>query len=207
MISRDLITRLLVVSCLLAHSGCDPSGGRVSAPTLRPQAMAQAALAEYDANKDQALSGEELARCPGLKSGLPLADQNKDGKLSAEEIAGRLQAILDAQIGLVGLSARFTLDGQPLENARVVLTPEKFLGTAVKPASATTTAEGVGFFQVSQDFPGVQPGVYRLEVYKPGTDGKETIPVRYNAESTLGVDAGVDGPDVNSRIHHALTSR
>jgi hypothetical protein len=53
----------------------------------------------------------------------------------------------------------------------------------------------------------VQPGVYRLEVYRAADDGRETIPDRYNAKTTLGVDAGVDGPDVNNRVHFALTSK
>jgi hypothetical protein len=184
----------------IALAGCDASGGRVNPPAVKPQAMAQAALAQYDANGDQALSGDELTRCPGLKSSLALGDANKDGKLTADEIAARLKTF-------VGLSARFTLDGQPLEGARVVLTPEKFIAAAVQPASGVTTPEGVGFFQVSQDLPGVQPGIYRLEVYRPAPDGKETIPTRYNAETTLGVDAGVDGPDVNNRVHFALTSK
>jgi hypothetical protein len=191
----------------ISLAGCDASGGRVSPPSVKPQAMAQAALAQYDSNSDQALSGDELARCPGLKSSLALGDANKDGKLTADEIAGRLKTFVDANIGLVGLSARFTLDGQALEGARVVLTPEKFIAAAVQPAAGVTTPEGVGFFQVSQDLPGVQPGIYRLEVYRPAADGKETIPARYNAETILGVDAGVDGPDVNNRVHFALTSK
>src|SRR5262245_41044001 len=191
----------------IAVVGCGVAGGRVNAPAGKPQAMAEAALKQYDADKDQALSGDELARCPGIKSSLALSDTNKDGKLSADEIAARLKTFVDARIGLVGLSARFTLDGQPLEGARVVLTPEKFIASAVQPAAGTTTPEGVGFFQVSQDLPGVQPGIYRLEVYRPTADGKETIPARYNVETILGVDAGVDGPDVNNRVHFALTSK
>ena len=199
--------RLLPAVLLVSLAGCDPSGGRVHPPAVKPQAMAQAAIAQYDSNSDQALSGDELTRCPGLKSSLLLGDANKDGKLAADEIAARLQTFLDARIGLVGLSARFTLDGQPLEGARVVLTPEKFLSAVVKPAESLTTSEGVGFFQVSQDLPGVQPGIYRLEVYRSGADGKNTIPAKYNSETTLGVDAGVDGPDVNNRVHFALTSK
>ena len=204
-LTRIALAGLAAVCVALA--GCDASGGRVSPPPVKPQAMAQAALAQYDANSDQALSGEELARCPGLKSSLSLVDANQDGKLNADEIAARLKTFVDSRIGLVGLSARFTLDGRPLEGARVVLTPEKFIASAVQPASGTTTPEGVGFFQVSQDLPGVQPGIYRLEVYQPAADGKETIPTRYNAETILGVDAGVDGPDVNNRVHFALTSK
>jgi hypothetical protein len=188
-------------------TGCGSAGGRVSAPAVKPQAMAEAAVAQYDANNDQALAGDELAHCPGLKSSLAISDANKDGKLTADEIATRMKSFVDARIGIVGLSARFTLDGQPLAGARIVLTPEKFIASAVQPASGVTTQEGVGFFQVSQDLPGVQPGIYRLEVYRPAADGKEAIPARYNAETILGVDAGVDGPDVNNRVHFALTSK
>ena len=197
--------RLSCVALLLA--GCDASGGRVNPPAINPQAMAQAAMAQYDTNKDQLLDAHELARCPGLQRNLPICDSNKDGQLATDEISARLKSFLDARIGIVGYSARFTLDGQPLDGARVVLTPEKFLGAAVQPAAAVTTAEGVGFFQVSDDLPGVQPGIYRLEVNRPGSDGKETIPARYNREAIYGIDAGVDSPDVNSRAHFALTSK
>jgi hypothetical protein len=195
-----------VLAFVVSFLGCDASGGRVNPPKIDPPSMAAAAIEQYDANKDQSLDADELARCPGLKRNLGLLDTSKDGQLTTDEIAARLKTFIDANVGLVGFSARFTLDGQPLESARVVLTPEKFLASAVRPAEGTTTPEGVGFFQISPDLPGVQPGIYRLEVYRPA-DGKESIPPRYNAETTLGVETGVDGPDVNNRIHFALTSK
>jgi hypothetical protein len=198
---------LVLVLFLVALAGCDPSGGRVAPPSIDPVSMAQAAIHHWDANADRSLDAAELAKSPGLKRNLAVIDTNKDGKLSEDEIAARLKTFRDANVGLVGLSARFTLDGQPLEAARVVLKPEKFLSAALKPAEAVTTPEGVGFFQMSGDLPGVQPGIYRLEVYHPGSDGKESIPARYNAETIYGIDAGVDSPDVNNRTHFALTSK
>src|SRR6187399_1557512 len=37
----------LLGCCNFVLVGCDPSGGRVSVPTLKPEAMAQAALVEH----------------------------------------------------------------------------------------------------------------------------------------------------------------
>lgn len=200
-------TLCVVATFLVVTTSCSRSGGRVNPPAVEPVAMAQAAIKQLDGNADQALSEAELALSPGLKRAFPLSDTNGDKQLTADEIAARLQTFRDARVGLVGLSASFTLDGRPLEGARVVLTPEKFFASALKPAESTTTPEGIGFFQISQDLPGVQPGLYRLEVYLPGADGKESIPARYNGETIYGIDAGVDSPDVNNRSRFALTSK
>ena len=203
----NLRTTLFLIVLFVTSAGCDPSGGRVTPPAIDPQAMAQAAIHHCDTNTDRALDATELAKTPGLKRNLAVIDTNQDGKLSEDEITARLKTFRDANVGLVGLSARFTLDGQPLEAARVVLKPEKFLAAALKPAEAVTTSEGVGFFQMSEDLPGVQPGIYRLEIYHRGPDGNEKIPARYNAETIYGIDAGVDSPDVNNRTHFALTTK
>jgi hypothetical protein len=40
---------------------------------------------------------------------------------------------------------------------------------------------------------GVQPGLYRVEVSKM-VDGKETIPSKYNTETTLGVEVAQGSP-------------
>lgn len=192
---------------LLAMAGCDASGGRVNPPVVVPTEMARAALSQYDANGDQALGGEELDRCPGLKSSLSISDTNHDGRLTADEIAGRLQSFMTARIGLVGVNVKVSLDGRPLDGARLVLTPEKFLGSALKQATCVSGRDGLCWFRVSDDLPGVQPGIYRIEVYKTSVDGKETIPPRYNSESIFGIDAGADSPALLNPPHLALSSK
>src|SRR5262245_36109418 len=90
--------RLLTVCAFAVFTGSDPSGGRVNPPAISPPEMAKSVLAEFDANHNDALDGEELSHCPGLRSSLSLSDANRDGKLTADEISGRFQSFLGARI-------------------------------------------------------------------------------------------------------------
>jgi hypothetical protein len=170
----------------------------VPVPPLDPQAVAQQALEQYDTNKDGAIAGAELDACPGLKSSLEVIDTNKDGRITADEIAARITQYKEDKAALFGLSGHVTLDGRPLEGATVTLMPEKFMGTGVKPARCVSDAKGECAFVVEgHEFKSVaNPGVYRIEVSKKDSGGQESIPARYNAKTTLGVEIGQGSPTV-----------
>jgi hypothetical protein len=166
---------------------------RIPVPSLDPEGAAQRALSEFDADRDGALAGKELDRCPGLKAGLAAIDRDKDGRLTAEEIAACLRNYQEMKVGIWNVFVSVTLNGREVKDAVVTLVPERFLGGGVKPATGTTDAAGCCFFQVEgAEFPGVQPGIYRIEVSKKDPDGRETIPSRYNTETTLGVEVGAN---------------
>ncbi len=192
---------------LTALAGCS-SGRRVQVPSLDPQAAGRQALSEYDTNKDGAIAGAELDRCPGLKAGLAVIDRNRDGRVTADEIAARLTQYQEDKVGLTQLFAHVTLNSKPLGGAVVTLVPEKFMGSAVQPATGTTDADGYCSFQVEgAELPGVHCGVFRVEVSKEDSGGRETLPARYNAQTTLGEEVGLGSAVMNRGILLKLSSR
>ena len=95
-----------------------------------------------------------------------------------------------------------TLDGKPLPGALVTFTPEPFLGGEVKTASGQTNQFGDAAPTVSEaDKPdptlpgGVHFGLFTVTVSKPA-NGRETIPERFNATSTLGLEVSYDEPAI-----------
>ena len=189
--------------------GCAPSGGaRIDPPSMSPSSAAREALALYDANKDGFLDAAELEKCPALKTNSKKYDTNGDGKLSADEIAARLQVIRDSKIGRLSSPALVTLNGRPLANAKVTLIPEPFLGPEFKRASGVSDASGGVTFRIDNEtVPGVACGLYRVEVSLVDAGGKETIPAKYNAQTTLGCEIGPSAADSREGLEFKLTTR
>jgi hypothetical protein len=187
--------------------GCSDRAIRV--PAMNPDGAASQALAEYDANKDGALDDGELNKCPGLKAARQWLDTDKDRRLSGDEIATRVRDYQNDRAGLLALIIQFTLDGKPLTDADVTLVPESFMGSGFKPAHGKTNAGGacVEFRTEGAAYPGIHPGVFRIVVSKKDASGKETIPARYNTETTLGVEARTGNPAVASGLELQLSSR
>lgn len=176
---------------MLATVGCGSgSTGRVAAPSYDPDAMAAAALSALDANGNGTIEGAELDACPALKSALPGIDTNRDRKVSADELKARFTAYKAQAAGAVGVAASVTLDVAPLPDATVTFTPEPFMGAAAREATAVTRADGsIATFSVGgESLPGLPCGLYRVKVSKPGPEGQETIPARYNTQTTLGCE-------------------
>ena len=160
-------------------------------------------LAQYDANKDGFLDKEELKKCPALASCVKALDKDKDGRLSSGEIAERIKSYEANRVGLTALTVKVTLDRKPLAGATVTLTPEKFLGDALKPATGTTNTGGiVNVATAGTEVPGVASGMFRVEVSKKDGTGRETLPNRYNQATILGVEVG---PDSQGVLRLALT--
>jgi hypothetical protein len=147
----------------------------VGPPSIDPDDAGQQALAAYDRDADGLLSKEELANCPGILGRIVEFDKDKDDHVSADEIAQRIDMWQTTQVGLMSLSCRVTLDGQPLAGADVKLIPEEFLGGAVQPASGTTDNYGVAYPAIAadklpadlQDVKGVHLGIYKVEISHP----------------------------------------
>jgi hypothetical protein len=184
-----------LAACSLVVAGCMQGPGRVHPPKISPSSAASAAMAKYDTNKDGFLDAKELEKAPSLRSALKQIDTNGDGKISADEIAARIAKWQESGLGLTTLTARVTLDGQPLEDATVTFVPEEFLGTDMQKAVGTTSKGGAANLSIEHPqrpgLRGVQPGLYRVEISKM-VNGKETLPSKYNAETTLGVEVAQD---------------
>jgi hypothetical protein len=189
---------------LVGLVGCGSS--QLQPPHLVPREVAAQAIKQYDKNGDGLLDADELEHCPGLKSQLRVIDTNKDGKLSADEIAERLNMMVEAKIARVGVFIRVNLDEQPLEGATVRLVPEKFMGESVQPAVGTTDKTGIANMQLEEGAKkekGVQWGYYRIEVSRKDSDGKETLPAKFNTATTLGCEVS---PDMRGGIVLKLSS-
>jgi hypothetical protein len=193
----------LFLACV---GGC--SDRTVHVPSMDPEGAANRALRDYDADRDGALAGPELAKCPGLKDGLARMDTNKDGRLVADELAARLRQYEADKAGLLYLNVGVTLNGKPLADAVLTLVPETFMASGIKPAKGTTRAGGSCEFQIEgNEYPGIHPGIYRIKVSKKDASGQETIPAKYNTQTTLGIEAGRGNPDIFHGLVLQLSSR
>jgi hypothetical protein len=192
----------LLLGVVLVLAGC--ACREVQPPQLDVKAAARAALAEYDANKDGFLDANELRRCPGLRDCLPRWDQDKDGRLSEAEIEAGLEGHQKSGIGLTGVVCRVLLDERPLAGASVVLEPESFLGSGLKPARGTTDEAGRARPQAEgAKFPGCQLGVYRVRISKT-EGGRDVVPGWYNREARFGIEVG---PEMKSPYVFSLRTR
>jgi hypothetical protein len=114
---------------------------------------------------------------------------------------------------MTGVPVKVTLNGRPLVEATVTLEPEPFLGDEIKAATGLTNAFGTTSPSIPKEerpdptLPGgAHFGIYKVKISKI-VDGKETIPARYNTETTLGLEVSYDEPGImNGNIPFALTS-
>jgi hypothetical protein len=179
-VSRPFWVSLAASFCWIVVAGCDNGAKRLSPPKVSPLTAAANAMTMYDTNHDGKISGDELEKCASLKA---IA---KNGEVTAEMISAQISEWQKGNIGRVSVSVRILHNGQPLANASVKVVPEKFMGADIQSAVDTTIANGgVGLsVPAGPGVPkGMSPGFYRIEVTKDG----ESIPAKYNTETTLGL--------------------
>ena len=193
MFLRGMIGFVLAASVLM-DAGCSRRLSRVYPPSIDASSAAAKAVEMYDADGNGAMSGAELDKCPGLKAALAKIDGSGQGKITAEKIAARIKQWQETGIGRMQLFCTVLRNGKPLAGAEVKFVPEKFLGDEIKTASGKTNSRGRAALSVATssraDPPGVALGLYRVEISKAG----ESIPAKYNSETTLGQEVAVDCP-------------
>ncbi len=189
----------------LPIAACNSGPSAVKQPYIEASAAGKKAMEMYDKNGDGIVSGPELEQAPGLKAALSTLDSNGDKGVSADEVAARVNAWKAMKTGLTYVRCRVTLDGEPLAGATITFEPEVFLGDEIKPAIAVTTANGEAMPTIRpEDRPtprdpgGIQIGLYKVRVSRI-ENGKETIPARYNTNTTLGQEVSYDDPAIKSR--------
>jgi hypothetical protein len=185
--------------------GCGRSNP-VDAPFVSAGSAASAAIAAYDKNGDGELSAEELDKSPGIKKAIEKADANQDGMLSHGELKDRVAKFVGDQVGLMSLHVKVLMAGQPLPDATVKLIPDPCLGNTFKPAQGTTGADGQAGLRMADNFPGVQCGWFRVEVSKMDAGGQNSIPAKYNTETTLGAEIALDRPEIERGLTLELKS-
>lgn len=169
---------LAVVAATLA--GCGPSRpARIPAPPLDPEAVADAAAA-----------AGALEKLPAVGFGRATLDANGDKQVSRDELVAWLKEVRDSKVAITSVAVQVTQRGKPLSGADVKLVPEACMGGAIKEATGTTDDSGVAMVTIpGSEYPGVNCGLYRVEITGGGADGK-ALPAKYNAESTLGLAVG-----------------
>ena len=195
---------LLLPALLVALAGC---GGpeALPLPSYDPSGSAAKAMEFYDTNSDGVVDGEELENAPGLKAAIKNLDQDNDGKVTRQEIEDRVEAWDKMGIGVTMFHSRFILDGKPLGDAEIIFEPDGFLGDVVQATKGETDMGGNILPKVPKEKrptptspPGMQAGIYKIRVSKI-VNGKETIPAKYNTETTLGQEVSRDDWAISNR--------
>lgn len=196
MTHRLTVASVVVVCAAMSTSGgCSNGPARIHPPAIDASAAGQGAIDQYDANKDGAISGDELDKAPALKAAIRKIDADGDRKLTAGEVTDRIKQWQDSKLGLTTARCTVHMDGKPLADATVTLVPEGFLGPNVPMATGKTDANGNTSLSVANPpepgLSGVAPGLYRVEISKK-VDGNETVPPQYNTATTLGLEVAID---------------
>ncbi len=184
--------------------GCSQLPSGPSRPSFDPDASGAQAIEEYDANSDGKIDLTEAEQSPGLLRAFPRVDQDGDSALTATEIADRVRYYKSASTTIVSGGVQVFAGNRPLDGATVTFEPEAFLGDAFTPSSGETDGAGnTSLSGADAEFPGIYLGMYRVRISRI-VDGKETIPVQYNSETTLGHEAADDIPNVSTGIQFRI---
>jgi hypothetical protein len=170
----------VICAAAVAITGCGPSRpARIPAPSLDPEAVADAAAA-----------GGALDKLPAVGFGRAGLDTDGDKQVSRDELVRWLTEVRDSKVAITSVAVQVTQRGKPLVGADVKLVPEACMGGAIKEASGTTDESGVAMVTIpGSEYPGVNCGLYRVEITGAGGDGK-ALPAKYNTDSTLGMAVG-----------------
>lgn len=188
------------VTLTLLLSGCSQLPAGPDRPSFDPSFSGSQALELYDGNGDGKIDLTEAEQSPGLLQAFKRTDQDGDSALTTEEIAERVRYYKSAATTIVDGGVQVFAGRQPLVGAKVTFEPEPFLGEAFTSISGETNTEGRASLKgADAEFPGIYLGMYRVRISKI-SDGKETIPAQYNAETTLGFEAADDIPNISSGI-------
>ncbi|MFT7643269.1 MAG: hypothetical protein ACI9G1_005034 [Pirellulaceae bacterium] len=187
---------LLVFSAAVIFSGCSQLEEPVAVPSFNANSVCEQAMKALDKDGDVFLSAEEVAACPALSAALATTDKDADKQISDVELKQRIREYRDDHLALMPFACQIMQEGKPVADARVKLVPASFMADTIKVAAATTGSDGLAVLAVAgMEFPGVQVGMYRVEISKLDDSGKETISTEFNTETKLGqeVASDVDG--------------
>jgi hypothetical protein len=187
--------------------GCSHTPTGFEAPDVNTESAAVQAIELYDRNGDKSLDKKELTKCPGILSKIDFYDQNANGSVEQGEIAQRLSDLLKYGTGGTGLTARVSLNGNPLRGATVVLEPEPYLGDEVQTAQGTTNGSGSAALGIPPEYvpehlrrlKSVHYGTFKVRITHPTIP----IPAKYNTQTELGYETESGNP----YVRFALTSK
>lgn len=176
-------------------AGCGGNApARAIAPAFDPVAIVTALFDERDRDGDGSLSADEVAAVPAVKGAMASFDHDRDGAIAREELSRWLVAVRNSRVAVTSLVATVTRKGKPLSAVSVRLVPLGCMQGAIQTAEGTTDNDGIAACGIpGNPHPGVNCGLYRVEITGNGPDGKPLGP-RYNAASEYGIAVGPDEP-------------
>lgn len=182
-------TRAICGVSLLMLSGCLGSPPAPDMPSFDADGSAEAAITQYDANQDGKLDAKEMEKSAALSAAAAELDTTGDKALDSAELTARMQSYVEGGVARKMFSAQVLFDGVPLAGAEVKFVPEDFMLGAIKEGVGITDAGGtVTITEPNVDPPGISVGFYRIVVSKKDAAGKETLPAKFNAATTLGME-------------------
>ncbi|MCC6491561.1 MAG: hypothetical protein IT424_00905 [Pirellulales bacterium] len=191
-----------------AITGCNSGPPKIDIPVIDPAQAASGAMELADKNGDAAISKDEALAAPSLYNEFDTYDANKDSKLDASEIESRIASWTAHGAKVVPISFYVTMDGRPLQGAKVVFEPEPFMGGVLAAGESGVSASGACGPTVPQELlnkqikVGMFCGLYRMKITHP----EKQIPARYNEQTELGMEIAPDY-DFFNRKTFQLSSR
>jgi hypothetical protein len=199
---RFELTWVSLGCAVLLAGGCTGGPSALEPPSVDPDDAAEQAMELYDKDGDGFLAGAELDAAAGVKAAMETIDTDQDGKATADEISARIEAWGKTGTGLTTCDFRVTLEGKPLEGAKVTFDPEPFLGEEFKAAVGQTNANGDVSVTIPKDQrvpadapPGLYLGLYKVRFSKM-VNGAESLPAKFNTETIIGQQIAPDDPAV-----------
>ncbi len=203
------LTSFALASAFLL-AGCNRGPQAIPALYVDAKQASKRALELHDTNQDGQLDAEELKAAPGLQYAAKRADEDGDSALSPDEILAMVEAWNEKSIGLLTLRCNVRLNKRPLAGASIRFEPSPFLDGQVEAAVGLTDEFGDAFLIVPKDKrpipdapPGAQIGLYRVVISKE-KGGKESVPSKYNKDTTLGQEVSFGDPGVQNGIQFDL---
>lgn len=169
----------------LVEPGCGRPK-RVAAPEFDSEGATTQAISLYDTNSDGLLDEDELTASGALKNALAEIDTNSDGQLSKEEIRDRVDYFVQGRDGRISLMCRVLKGNTPVPGATVTFVPEPFMENMIEAAAGQTNPNGEAIINIDDQFGGIQPGFYKVEISRTSPSGKESIKKKFNEETILG---------------------
>jgi hypothetical protein len=181
---------------VLAVSGCGQGRpARVIAPAIDVEAVTAAMFTAADTDGNARLEDGELATVPAIATAAVALDTDGDKGVSRQELAQWLDEVSRSKVAITTFETVVRHRGRPLAGVLVKLVPEPFMGGEIKAAEGTTDADGLARVTIPGGrYPGVNCGIYRVEITGKGNDGRP-LPARYSSTSTLGVAVGGPLPE------------
>ena len=182
---KKVLLLILAISLCVSIIGCfgPRRSKRLKAPAYDTQAIASAAMKQYDLNGDGQISGDELDKALSIKYAFPGMTA-----VTSTEIANRVRIWKESRLGLQTASVKIVKDGKPVDGAEVTVSSEDFMGGNKIQFSNTTNASGVITLTApnEENLPGIQCGFYKIEVKYQGKT--------YNLGIEVGENTGGDSP-------------